>query len=60
MKSKAAPPDLVKANQQLDKAVDRCYRSQPFTNERNRIAFLFELYEAYTAPLLEEGKKKRN
>ena len=54
------PPDLVKAHQQLDKAVDLCYRPQAFTNERNRIEFLFELYEQYTAPLMaaEKGKKK--
>jgi len=49
------PPDLVKAHQQLDKAVDLCYRPQPFTNERNRIEFLFELYEQYTLPLLKES-----
>lgn len=54
----ATPPDLVKAHQQLDKAVDLCYRPQPFTNERNRIEFLFELYEQYTIPLLKEKKKK--
>lgn len=53
------PPALVKAHQQLDKAVDLCYRPQAFTNERNRIEFLFELYEAYTKPLLVEGKKKK-
>jgi len=46
------PPDLVKAHQQLDKAVDLCYRPQAFVNERNRIEFLFELYEEYTKPLL--------
>jgi hypothetical protein len=27
------PPDLVKAHQELDKAVDLCYRPQPFINE---------------------------
>lgn len=43
----AMPPDLVKAHQQLDKAVDLCYRPQVFVNERNRIEFLFELYEEY-------------
>jgi hypothetical protein len=57
------PPDLVKAHQQLDRAVDRCYRPQPFTSERNRIEYLFELYEQYTAPLLaaesKKGKKSR-
>jgi hypothetical protein len=30
------PPDLVKAHQQLDKAVDLCYRPQPFVNELSR------------------------
>lgn len=46
------PPELVKAHQALDKAVDKCYRSQPFPNERKRIEFLFELYAEYTEPLL--------
>lgn len=50
------PPDLVKAHQQLDKAVDLCYRPNAFTNERNRIEFLFELYEQYTMPLIKKGK----
>ncbi len=44
------PPDLVKAHQNLDKAVDLCYRSQPFVNELNRIQFLFNLYENLNAP----------
>ncbi len=48
----AMPPNLVKAHQALDKAVDKCYRKAPFKNERERIEFLFELYEEYTAPLL--------
>ncbi|HRP94169.1 MAG TPA: hypothetical protein PLH53_14855, partial [Ignavibacteriaceae bacterium] len=48
------PPALVKAHQELDKAVDLCYRSQPFPNETKRIEFLFELYEKYTKPLLVE------
>lgn len=53
------PPNLIKAHQNLDKAVDLCYRPQPFTNERNRIEFLFDLYEQYTAPLMTADKKKR-
>ena len=36
------PPALVKAHQELDKAVDLCYRPQPFPNETKRIEFLFE------------------
>jgi hypothetical protein len=54
------PPDLVKAHQNLDKAVDLCYRNQPFVNELNRIEFLFNLYESLTAPLLKPEKKKRS
>jgi hypothetical protein len=51
------PPKLVKAHQELDKAVDLCYRPQAFTSEAARIAYLFELYEEYTAPLFNDGKK---
>jgi len=42
------PPKLVKAHQELDKAVDLCYRSQPFTTEAARIEYLFDLYNEYT------------
>lgn len=53
------PPALVKAHQQLDKAVDQCYRSQPFTTEAKRIEYLFELYDKYTAGLFPTEKKPR-
>lgn len=53
------PPVLVKAHQALDKAVDLCYRPQPFANETKRIEYLFELYEQYTAGLFKEEKKGR-
>jgi hypothetical protein len=53
------PPALVKAHQALDKAVDLCYRSQVFANETGRVAFLFDLYNDYTAPLFKEEKKKK-
>jgi hypothetical protein len=53
------PPDLVKAHQALDKAVDLCYRPQPFINETKRIEFLFELYDKYTGGMfVKEGKKR--
>ncbi len=52
------PPALVKAHNALDKAVDLCYRSQPFINETKRIEFLFELYDKYTAGLFVKEKKK--
>ena len=51
------PPDLVKAHQVLDKAVDLCYRPQPFVSELNRIEFLFGLYEQYSAPIFALSKK---
>jgi len=53
------PPLLTKAHQQLDKAVDVCYRSQPFLNETKRIEFLFELYDKYTAGLFVKEKKAK-
>ena len=52
------PPNLVKAHQALDKAVDLCYRPQAFINENARIEYLFDLYNEYTAPLLKEKTKK--
>ncbi|HNW90970.1 MAG TPA: N-6 DNA methylase [Bacteroidales bacterium] len=53
------PPALVKAHNALDKAVDLCYRPQPFINETKRIEFLFELYDKYTAGMFAEEKKKK-
>jgi hypothetical protein len=41
------PPDLVKAHATLDKAVDKCYRPQPFPSDAKRVEFLFELYERF-------------
>jgi len=54
------PPSLVKAHNELDKAVDLAYRPQPFINETKRIEFLFELYDKYTAGLFAVEKKKKN
>ncbi len=42
------PWDLVKAHQKLDTAVDKLYRPTPFTNDRDRIEHLFELYQKLT------------
>lgn len=53
------PPSLVKAHNELDKAVDLAYRPQAFTSEANRMVFLFELYEKYTAGLFTETKKAK-
>jgi len=53
------PPVLVKAHQALDKAVDLCYRPQPFPSETKRIEYLFELYDKYTAGLFADSKKPK-
>ena len=53
------PPALVKAHNELDKAVDLAYRPQPFTSETNRMVYLFELYEKYTADLFAKAKIKK-
>ena len=53
------PPVLLKAHQELDKAVDLAYRPQPFPSEAKRMEFLFELYEKYTAGLFGEEKKSK-
>ncbi|MCK5862012.1 MAG: class I SAM-dependent DNA methyltransferase, partial [Candidatus Hydrogenedentes bacterium] len=52
------PAPLLKAHQALDRAVDRCYRKEKFTTERERVKYLFQLYEQLTAPLAAEEKEK--
>ena len=42
------PAPLLKANQNLDRTVDRCYRKEKFETERERVEFLFGLYEEMT------------
>ena len=55
----AMPPELLKAHTDLDRAVEKCYRSEPFHSDRERVEFLFSLYEKLTAPLLPVTGKKR-
>lgn len=61
----AMPPELVKAHGTLDKTVDKAYRPQAFENDRIRIEYLFQLFEAQAVPLLPpalstpKGRKKR-
>lgn len=54
------PPALVKAHNELDKAVDVAYSKQNFSTEAKRMEFLFELYEKYTADLFVKEKHKKN
>jgi len=55
----AMPPALATAHAALDKAVDKCYRSDPFPNDRARVEHLFALYEKFTAPLAPTAKSRR-
>jgi hypothetical protein len=50
------PPVLVKAHNELDKAVDAAYSKQTFNSDAKRMEFLFELYEKYTAGLFVKEK----
>ena len=46
------PPVLLRAHQTLDRAVDAAYGRRDFASEAERVAFLFDLYQRYTAQLL--------
>jgi hypothetical protein len=45
------PPELVRAHQSVDRAVDAAYGKKEFKAEVDRVAFLFELYNGIAAPL---------
>ncbi len=53
------PPALVKAHQQLDRAVDASYRKTAFVNDAQRVEFLFERYQQLTSLLPVEKKTTR-
>jgi len=55
----AMPPALAAAHAALDRAVDKCYRSEAFASDRSRVEYLFQLYEQLTAPLAPTTKPKR-
>ena len=52
----AMPPALAKAHAAFNRAVDRCYRKEPFATNRQRVEFLFALYEQLAAPLVKAEK----
>lgn len=53
------PSNLRKAHQALDRAVDRLYRTRRFDSERERVEYLFTLYEKIRMPLSSDVKPKR-
>jgi hypothetical protein len=52
------PANLRKAHRALDLAVDRLYRRQPFTSDRDRVEHLFGLYEALVNPMAHEAGRQ--
>jgi len=55
----AMPKPLRDAHRALDRAVDRCYRSAPFDSDRQRVEFLFGLYEKLTTLYVDPKSKKK-
>lgn len=55
----AMPHVLHNAHKELDRAVDRCYRPQPFPDERRRFEYLFQLWEKLDQPLTTPKPKRR-
>jgi hypothetical protein len=55
----AMPTALCRAHERLDRAVDACYRRQPFTSERQRLEYLFGLYEQLVTPLTATPRPSR-
>lgn len=42
------PKDLLKAHQELDQAIERIYRIQPFSSDAERLEYLFKMYDEMT------------
>jgi hypothetical protein len=57
------PPELLKAHQKLDAAVDKAYEAsggkKSYKSDAERVAFLFELYQKYTSLLPADKPKRR-
>ncbi|GGE19148.1 hypothetical protein GCM10011529_27090 [Polymorphobacter glacialis] len=51
------PADLRAAHTALDRAVDRLYRAEPFTSDRDRVEHLFTRYAALVDPLATTGAR---
>jgi hypothetical protein len=53
------PPELVKAHHKLDKTVAKAY-GKTFTNDADRVAHLFYLYQTLTEGLIAKKARRRN
>ncbi len=56
----AMPAKLVKSHAALDRAVDRCYRTQPFASDRQRVEFLFAACEQLSSASSLAGRQETN
>jgi len=52
------PPELVRAHQALDNAVDIAYSRRRFSGDGDRVSLLFNLYQQKIAPL-DTGRRTR-
>jgi hypothetical protein len=55
----AMPPPLRKAHHDLDRAIDKLYRSAPFSGDRDRVEHLFPLYEHLVSPIVAVAQPAR-
>ncbi len=55
------PKGLRQAHRELDDAIEKCYRLQPFTTDTERLEYLFKMYEEMVNKdtLFAKQKKKR-
>ena len=56
------PKGLKQAHEELDRAVEQCYRLQPFTSNTERLEYLFRMYEEMTksGTLFDKQRKPKN
>jgi MmeI, C-terminal domain len=54
-----ARPSGIREHQELDRAVDRCYRAESFLSVRHRVEYRFALCEKLTASLVAAARPAR-
>lgn len=53
------PKGLLQAHQELDTAIEQCYRLQPFKNDTERLEYLFKMYETMVNDEMLKVKEKK-
>jgi len=54
------PKGLKQAHRELDEAIEKCYRLQPFTTDTERLEYLFKMYEEMEKENTLFAKQKKN